>query len=152
MNIENIQYTIELLKSAENFDIAHFQLYGGNIAHSVEELHTCGNTACIAGYVAVSPRWKELGGTVSLFGEPAPPKGYVSEKETDDAVGDEIVAAMAKFWGLQPSTVESIIYGSRFHLFLGDNNIGISATRWDELTKDDAVKIFEHLLANGEQQ
>ena len=39
-------------------------------ASTEEELHTCGTTACIAGYLAVSPEFKKAGGKVSRIGAP----------------------------------------------------------------------------------
>ncbi len=39
-------------------------------AQDLTSLHTCGNSACIAGYLAVSPLFQSFGGGSSSFGAP----------------------------------------------------------------------------------
>ena len=147
MNRENIEYTIELLRNAQNFNIEVFQhnRHGNTVVTSIEELHTCGNTACIAGYVALSPRWKELGGIVNQWGEP-----ITLEKSDEEEFFPEATVAMSKFWGLSLGTTDSIIYGDAFWRFVEHQGITGMPERWTEMTKEEAVKIFEHLLEHGE--
>lgn len=149
MNRENIQYTIDLLKQAQSFNIHTFQSYGnGTVATSTEELHACGNTACIAGYVALSPRWKELGGQQTISGAPRPAVGYLIPEELDDAYGDIVVAGMAKFWGVSANTADAIVYGQEYD-WLADH-LGLHPKGWGDLEPADAVYLFEQLLIRGE--
>ena len=59
MNVTNVETAIRIMQGAENLSMASWQDEdpSGGICRSIEELHTCGNTACFAGYVAVSPQF-----------------------------------------------------------------------------------------------
>lgn len=148
MNRDNIQYTIDLLKQAQNFNINSFQFQKAHfVADSVEELHSCGNSACIAGYVGLSARWREMGGGVHTFdGCPIPPKNYVSTKELRDALNDELLAAMAKFWGLPQELAETLIYGVYVNPQLVRFGITPPTNQWKLWTKDDAIGVFQQIL------
>ena len=76
MNRERIQSAIAMMKRVTNryFDMTNWQneLYGHikQIAQTESELHTCGNTACFAGHLALSPEFQDAGGLVSKIGAP----------------------------------------------------------------------------------
>ena len=76
MNRERIQSAIAMMKRVTHryFDMTNWQneLYGHikQIAQTESELHTCGNTACFAGHLALSPEFKKAGGSVSKLGGP----------------------------------------------------------------------------------
>lgn len=65
MNIENLNKAIAVMERAKERDslfMLHWQstnhkLIYGAAANSEEELHACGNKACFAGHIAVSPEW-----------------------------------------------------------------------------------------------
>ena len=77
MNREHIQHAIDLMKAAEaagTLDMNMWQddeddtlidLIGKNFAETVEEFHACGNTACLAGHIALSPVFQAIGGKVN---------------------------------------------------------------------------------------
>jgi hypothetical protein len=143
MNRTNIQATIDILKLAQNFDINDFQQAADpdertKYVDTVEELHVCGNTACIAGYVGISQAWKDFGGTVS-YGVPRLRKGG-KEIDTEDA--------LARYWGLPRVDVEAIIYGgSGWPRFVATHRIKDVPDLWSRMTKDQAISLFEQLLA-----
>lgn len=66
MNKENINKAIAVMKRAKNLQMTAWQ-NSYEIAQTEDELHTCGNTACFAGYIAISP---EFPGTCNEFGVP----------------------------------------------------------------------------------
>jgi hypothetical protein len=82
MNVTNVKAAIEIMKNAKNLRMENWQSSppqyrvgeGGQgywLVTTTEELHTCGNTACFAGYVAVSPQFtSEHGSGVSAGGAP----------------------------------------------------------------------------------
>ena len=76
MNRERIQSAIAMMKRVTHryFDMTNWQneLYGHikQIAQTESELHTCGNTACFAGHLALSPEFQDAGGLVSKIGAP----------------------------------------------------------------------------------
>ena len=77
MNREHIQHAIDLMKAAKaagTLDMTRWQddeddtlidLIGKNFAETVEEFHACGNTACLAGHIALSPVFQAIGGKVN---------------------------------------------------------------------------------------
>lgn len=66
MNKENINKAIAVMKRAKNLQMTAWQ-NSSKIAQTEEELHTCGNSACFAGYIAISP---EFPGTCDSCGVP----------------------------------------------------------------------------------
>jgi len=76
MHRERIQSAIAMMKRVTHryFDMTNWQneLYGHikQIAQTESELHTCGNTACFAGHLALSPEFQDAGGLVSKIGAP----------------------------------------------------------------------------------
>jgi len=76
MNRERIQSAIAMMKDVthRHFDMANWQNepHGHiiQIAQTESELKGCGNTACFAGHLALSPEFKKAGGL--LYGTGAP--------------------------------------------------------------------------------
>ena len=76
MNRERIQYAVSMMKRVTH---RHFNMSGWQheqpghiiqIAQTESKLHTCGNTACFAGHLALSPEFQDAGGLVSKIGAP----------------------------------------------------------------------------------
>ena len=89
MNNENIKYCIELMKDAHNLNMEYWQdpIEFTGICKSIDELHKCGNTACFAGYVAISEKFNNDGGRPSANGSPL----YYKDVEyyvLDDAIAE----------------------------------------------------------------
>lgn len=67
MNTERIKYAISIMEQAQNLNMRIWQNrtdWDSDYATTIEDLHTCGNTACFAGYIAISPLFQEVGGVV----------------------------------------------------------------------------------------
>jgi hypothetical protein len=143
MNRDNIQSTIDVLKMAQNFNINDFQDAADPDAmtqyvSTVEELHVCGNTACIAGYVGLTQSWRDFGGTV-IHGVPSFSK---DGKRVDPE------QSLALYWGIDKRTADGIIYGGdNFWKIVWDHDIKGMPDEWKQMTKDQAVSLFEQLLA-----
>jgi hypothetical protein len=147
-NITNLKTTLAILKRAEKLNMYAFQMnkydddcgydYTPDIASTEAELHKCGNSACIAGYVAVSPEWRAFGGLVGADGGPILPREF------------NPVSALAKFWGLSHADTHAIISGGNWPEFLRSYKmIGIDPCdeySWDRLTKEQAVTMFEQII------
>ena len=77
MNRERIQDAITMMKRAipRHFNMSDWQnkdhSYFLQIAQNETELHGCGNTACFAGHLALSPEFQKAGGSVSITGAPS---------------------------------------------------------------------------------
>lgn len=78
MNKERIQYAISIMEQAKNLKMTYWQGEEG-FSSTIEELHTCGNTACFAGYLALSPLFQADGGGMDTDGEPVFEGGYGHE-------------------------------------------------------------------------
>ena len=76
MNRKRIQAAIAMMKRAipRYFNMSNWQNerpgHIMQIAQTESELHGCGNTACFAGHLALSPEFKKAGGL--LYGTGAP--------------------------------------------------------------------------------
>ena len=76
MNRERIQSAIAMMKRVTHryFDMTNWQNepHGHiiQIAQTESKLHACGNTACFAGHLALSPEFQDAGGLVSRIGAP----------------------------------------------------------------------------------
>lgn len=60
MNLERLQQAINIMERAGKVDMTDWQ--SGEIVETESEIHSCGTAACFAGWVAVSPEFKEAGG------------------------------------------------------------------------------------------
>lgn len=75
--LENLKYTIEMMEKLHaqkaKLDMRIFQHTQLHLPLKTElkEAVDCGTACCLAGYIAVSPRWKEQGGEVGMEGCPA---------------------------------------------------------------------------------
>lgn len=138
MNTANIQATIDILKRAQNFNIGVFQYGTFQASRTEEELHACGNSACIAGYVAVSPEWHAVGGSVSLGGAPE----MLSRPRANPC------DLMSEFWGLNWGDADAIVYGESWRGFIARHKLTDMPRLWDEMTKEQAISLFEQLLAS----
>lgn len=160
MNIERLNYAIEIMRQAQNLDMIHWQ--SGERVNSIEELHTCGNTACFAGYLAISPEWD---GEVTPVGQPYyPPKGerlfglYGSraiqeflgiETETHKEVIKLVVAGETEYYGYKPSTenvLRDLTEGAQLELEIA-TRVGrlVEDRPWYEWRPEDVIKILEAL-------
>lgn len=95
MNRDRIEYCIELMRGADRLNMLWYQ--SGDEVDTLEEFHQCGNTACFAGYVALSPEFRAEGGSID-FGSP------VWE-------GEEGASAIAQWLGISYALAERFVYG-----------------------------------------
>ncbi len=76
MNVENINKAIAIMERVPQGRLRMTAWQCGDHGwdtlpvRTEEELHACGNKACFAGYVAISPEWKADGGEVCANGAP----------------------------------------------------------------------------------
>lgn len=122
VTLSRIRYAKFVMEAAKNLNMIYWQTnkydtdvkVNVNCSPSIGELHKCGNTACFAGYLAISPLWKMLKGTTCINGEPKWGK-YVAER------------AVLKFFEI-PFThkileafVESLVLGNSYSIVGKDN-------------------------------
>lgn len=154
MNKERIKYAISIMEQAQNLNMGTWQDYDLNTpATTMEELHTCGNTACFAGYIALSPLFKAEGGVVDSCGEPIMGEEY----------GEE---AILKFFEMDEKYIPlmwAIVYGHLGDLYIGEyldlmKDKGLNGeiihqineicelTHWDEWEPKHVISVLEALV------
>lgn len=154
MNNERIKYAIAVMEQAENLDMSTWQTYDSEtLATTIKDLHTCGNTACFAGYIALSPLFKAEGGVVDSVGEP-----LMGEKYGDEAI--------LKFFEIDEKynpLICAIVYGRLGDLYIGEDldlmkvkglngevlhqvNEICELTPWDEWEPKHVISVLEALL------
>lgn len=64
MRLDRLEQAIAVMKRAGKVDMRAWQDFAmrQDIRHTEKELHACGNTACFAGWLAVSPEFQAAGG------------------------------------------------------------------------------------------
>lgn len=109
MHIERIKAAIKMMESARSLNMRIYQ--GGdstNFATTIEELHECGNTACFAGYLAISPEFQAAGGRMRAdSGTPVFPNP--DPEDTRFLYNAEAVAAYLE---IPESIADALVFGN----------------------------------------
>lgn len=102
MNIENIRAIRNAIAAVGRLDMKTFQgrTSNGFYAKKLADMHTCGNTACIAGYMALTPEF-QAGSCMVVSGLGIP-------GTTDNAGSAD---AMARFCDIRYDLAYAIING-----------------------------------------
>jgi len=72
VNVENIKLLRDTIAASGRLYMRGYQTVanGAVIADTVDQLHACGNEACIAGFMALLPKFRADGGRMGACGEP----------------------------------------------------------------------------------
>lgn len=133
MNVKNLRKSIEILKRSSDFlNMCYFQSYDGehmeNCVFSEKEAHECGTSACLAGWIALSPEWQKDGGRVAESGLPI--LGTLTAEE-----------ALAKWWGVEITLARDIIYP---HPALFPS-LRANCT-WSGIQADEVIEVLEKVI------
>jgi hypothetical protein len=133
-NIDNINKAIAIMLRAKNLNMTAFQanVNGLTLVTTEEELHKCGNTACFAGYVAVSPEWQAEGG-LCVDGSP-------QRDEAETPEGDVI----AEWLGISRHLAFGIVFGG---VASDKLETELQLPPWDTWTPADVIKVLEAIKA-----
>lgn len=151
-NIANIDTAIAIMKRAakhNRIDMRSWQTRqnrNSNIATTEAELHACGNTACFAGYVAVSPEWKAAGGTIGGSGTPL--LLLWPDISSHYAIGKSAIAA---WLGIRQRLAESLVCGDTYLMkdIINYQHSSFYDKPWKEVTAEDVIAKLE-LIKSGE--
>lgn len=118
MNTENIKHCIEVMKQAQNLNMNNFRSDLMSDINSVEELHSCGSSACFLGYVSLTKKYHDffapiLSQSADIFIDHSGSiiHGYL-DKDGDflkDLKPSDV--ALGEFLGVSSEIAESFIYG-----------------------------------------
>lgn len=102
LNRENIQYAIKLMENAKALDMRLFQTVakGQPLAQTLGELHRSGNSACLGGYIAISPKFRKDGGYSDARGAPVYGRSGLSSGAVGEWFGIPTLAACQLMFGL----------------------------------------------------
>ena len=153
MNEYNVCEAINIMKRAGRVNMVSWQGQPTTditsyCATSEQDLHACGNSACFAGWVAVSPEWKEFGGIIGDSGYPDLPKNDPdTEQYPDEVIAkwlgiSDVLASCFIFGGAQRTRIRLLSSAETFSVFYGK--------KWEEVEAQDVIKKLEHLKNNGE--
>lgn len=143
MNIENIKITIDIMKramAANSLCMYYFQ-NGETTEVSEKSMHACGNTACLAGHIAVSPEFKAIGGIVGDDGSPLHP---------DSIYTDHAPESMGLWFGVSDELARYFIYNYAPCTADGEPHI-LYGVNWGNVTPTHVIAALEWLLTVGEE-
>ena len=100
------------------------------------ELHACGNTACFAGYVALSPEWAAAGNTISTHGEPV-----LGGQAADESSAYEVIA---EWLGISHALARGLVLGSRAWAL---NDVAFYDVPFTEVKAEDVIDKLERILS-----
>lgn len=135
MNKENIKKAIAIMERAGTVDMSYWQdVRGDSAIDNEKQLHTCGTSACFAGWVAVSPEFQRDGGQVSSAG--APIFDYLQGS-----------MAIARWLDIRQTLAGELVLGD-----LDEDDLGYShfyEKQWEEVDDQDVIKKLK-LILSGE--
>lgn len=132
MNKERVLKCIKMMEGAKALNMREWQHGLLRHAKTIEELHACGNTACFAGYLAISDFFREAGGTMVTGGCPA--YNDISDYE-----------AVAEFLDISCVTAEGMVHGDLDYT----GHSEFYNKPWREVTNMDVVAKLQ-LIFSGE--
>lgn len=142
MNRVRILNAIELMKDAKKHNTLHmpkWQILGekARYAKTLEQLHTCGNKACLGGHLAISPMWKAAGGN---------PNGGCGPD-----FGNQIRSAhaVASYFEISEDLACCLIHGEHERDEFEGNHTGFYPSAWEDVTPDMVIEKLE-LILSGE--
>jgi hypothetical protein len=138
MNIENVNKAIAIMQRAQEHNsvyMCNWQKGDGALVCNEEAFHSCGNVACFAGHIAVSPEFRADGGTCNSAGTPI-------------YRGKGGATAIAVWLGISSGLAASLVYGETEY----DPEIGDYSDFYDKVWREvNAADVLDKLyqIKNG---
>ena len=155
MNIERLNQAISIMKRAGTLDMTNWQEETFiRCATTEATLHTCGNSACFAGWVAVSPEFQEAGGEVHpdygfpIFGKLSGASAICAWLDVDRYEWDVIYLLIVGEAHILNSSIDSLVKHGISVEAVERKDEGRSYARladWANFKADDVIKILEIL-------
>lgn len=148
MNIERLNQAISIMKRAGTIDMTSWQ--GGDFAECATteaELHSCGNSACFAGWIAVSPEFQAAGGCPDYDGSPSSSEtageAVAAWLETDNVKAVNLLI-YGEAWGADESFLKVLEKHSIPFCSALDGHC-IVLEDWKDYTAQDVIKYLNAL-------
>lgn len=151
MNLTNLDITIKLMEAARQKDTLDMEYWQNRIgsaylAYNIEDLHSCGNKACLAGHIAISREWSDWDGRIFENGQPFLIRnGKIIET----------AQALSDWFGVPELVVTALVYnftrpGETLHPVYGElwkkvkaTHVLKALTELKELGADEFIKKFD---------
>jgi hypothetical protein len=134
MNKQNVLKAITIMERAKahgSVCMTDWQSGGVMDTQQTEQgLHACGNTACFAGHIAISPEWKIDGGIIGRFGEPS-------------MNGSSPTKCIAEWLDVDRRIATSLIYGD---LCAASKESSFYGKPWADVNADDVLNKLQMIL------
>ena len=157
INLERLNQAIAIMKRAGVIDMTTWQ--GGvevGCATTEAELHSCGNSACFAGWVAIAPEFKKVGGKhLSNSGAPIFDgyTGYYAIAEWLEAEGElhnEVIELLVTGEGAVLDSTIQWLESKDIQIVTNKQEPGrlytyVHLNGWRNYKADDVIKILEAL-------
>lgn len=133
VNLKNLDDAINIMRRVKErgskVRMTHYQHCESTFGATEAEVHACGNSACFAGWVAVSPEWREFGGSINtMLGHPVLP----------DRRSMTVRQIIGHWLGISEKMAEFLVFGS----CEGDGPNAYSTfyrKRWGDVGADDVI-------------
>lgn len=155
INLERLNQAIAIMGRAGKVRMGTWQGVNAlECATGEDELHQCGNSACFAGWVAVSPEFQAVGGRVGISGWPC----------FDGVIGSNAINRWLKTRGFKAEVIELLVLGSTLISdstveWLRSKDISVDAEKqrpisnhsyvylnhWNKYKAQDVIRILEAL-------
>ena len=137
MNRKNVETAIKIMQRSRNkVSMLEWQSTSdsGSIVFNEQEFHQCGNTACFAGHIAISPEFHADGGDVTPPGAPF----------FKSVHGEYAISAWLER-GLE--LAESLVYGDCDQRLLSPDTFSCFYNkRWGDVTSEDVIAKLQLIL------
>lgn len=148
MNLERLNQAIAIMERAGNVYMGEFQL-GDDVFDTEEELHSCGNSACFAGWIAVSPEFKAAGGRPDYDGTPSLPNCESSGEAIAEWLKTDNLKAVrlliyGEAWGADESIMK-LLEKHSIPFCHTSNGHCIVLEDWKDYTAQDVIKYLNAL-------
>lgn len=148
MNRENIQKAIDIMERAAKHDAINMINWQMNYVAITEtdvkrcakneaELHSCGNKACFAGYLAISPEFQADGGSMLNSGVPEIQSGM------GYLYGE---SAIAEWLGIDFSLAQKMVLGEIENTEIENQYSLFYDKPWSDVRAEDIIQKLEMIL------
>lgn len=154
MNIERLDQAIAIMRRAGSLNMTNWQEETFIRCATTEfTLHTCGNSACFAGWIAVSPEFQEVGGEAHpdygfpIFGKLSGATAVCEWLEADEYEWDVIYLLIIGEAYILNSSIDKLTkHGVSLETVEGVGGRSYAClSNWATLKADDVIKILEIL-------
>lgn len=147
INLDRLEQAIAIMERAGNLYMGGEFQTGDVLFGTEEELHACGNSACFAGWIAVSPEFQAAGGCPDYDGSPSSSEtageAVAAWLETDNVKAVNLLI-YGEAWGADESFLKVLEKHSIPFCSASDGHCTVLED-WKDYTAQDVIKYLNAL-------